>query len=136
MVTGWKHLKSPKKEASMAKTAKVTFIIIFLPTLLHDLAASRQVKIRCIKIFSFFLRSKGHCMALKNQNLWTYQKPLQQTKSEFSFKSYGNAGFKAPPYHWSKWSQNYVFKLKRWWRYMLRPIQQTTAVVETTAIVE
>ena len=29
----------------MAKTAKVTFIIIFLPTLLHDLAASRQVKI-------------------------------------------------------------------------------------------
>ena len=29
----------------MAKTAKVTFIIIiFLPTLLHDLAASRQVK--------------------------------------------------------------------------------------------
>ena len=33
-----------KKEASMAKTAKVTFIIIFLPTLLHDLAASRQVK--------------------------------------------------------------------------------------------
>ena len=44
MVTGWKHLKSPKKEASMAKTAKVTFIIIFLPTLLHDLAASRQVK--------------------------------------------------------------------------------------------
>ena len=25
MVTGWKHLKSPKKEASMAKTAKVTY---------------------------------------------------------------------------------------------------------------
>ena len=44
----------------MAKTAKVTFIIIFLPTLLHDLAASRQVKnIHQFKHFHFNLIGAG-----------------------------------------------------------------------------
>ena len=38
----------------MAKTAKVTFIIIFLPTILHDLAASRQVKKKMrVPIYSY-----------------------------------------------------------------------------------
>ena len=41
-----------KKEASRAKTAKVTFI---LPTLLHDLAASRQVKNEHFFRTNFFL---------------------------------------------------------------------------------
>ena len=65
--------------------------------------------------FSFILLSKlAICFKSGMLTLWSYQKALQQTKSEFSFKSYGNTGFKAPPFHWSKCGSIPVFKPFFW----------------------
>ena len=81
---------------------------------------AHKVKTYRFYYFSFILLSKlAICFKSGMLTLWSYQKALQQTKSEFSFKSYGNTGFKAPPFHWSKCGSIPVFKPFFWAAAML-----------------